>query len=64
MFVPLDLNMPAMLVDTETGTAIFAEGVRAIPMDVWDENMMDDKSDSEISSFGERYGVPLFVRVS
>jgi hypothetical protein len=68
-FVSINLNTPAMLVDTETGTAISAEGVRAIPLDVWNENEMDEKmdegmSDSAVADFALRYGVPLFVRVN
>lgn len=65
MFVPLDENMPAVLVDTETGTVLNATGVRAVPLDVWAENLpgLDGASDSTIADFGRRYGFPLSVRV-
>lgn len=65
MFIPLDQNMPAVLVDTQTGTVLEATHVVAVPADVWNENgMEEDHSDSEIASFGQRYGVRLHVRVA
>lgn len=58
-------ELDAVVVDPVTGTVLGNE-VRAIPADVWNENaaFLDGASDSEIASFAERYGVPVWVQTS